>query len=52
MSLSENTDSGEGNGSGRKLYTALARGTMVWKRLCDAIVCTFTGVSGADNAKA
>lgn len=53
MSPSEKTDSGEGNGSGRKLYTAaLARGTMVWKRLCDAIVCTFTGASGADNAKA
>jgi hypothetical protein len=52
MSLSVETDSGEGNGSGRKLYTALTRDTMVWKRLCDAIVCTFTGVSGADNAKA
>jgi len=31
---------------------ALARDTMGWKRLCDAIVRTFTGVSGADNAKA
>ena len=25
---------------------------MAWKQLCDAIVRTITGVSGADNAKA
>ena len=50
--LSGKTDSGKGNGSDGKLCTALARDTMVWKRLCDAIVRTFTSVSGADNAKA
>ena len=50
--LSEKTDNGKGNGSDGKIYTALARDTMVWKKLCDAIVRTFTGVSGADNAKA
>ena len=28
------------------------RDTMVWKILCSGIVGTFTGWSGADNAKA
>ena len=50
--LSEKTDRGKGKNSDGKIYTAVARDTMVWKRLCDAIVRTFTSVSGADNAKA